>query len=157
MKMDKRIKCYLIEKTGKLNQRACSCGDPKCTDTSQRAIWRRTDTGAEGDLYNHEIFPPGAMWFAPWYTDVYAGFDGRCLVVRTPGGDWIIDSEASNCTRKGDKTHRCWVREGEPPNVTVGKGGETCAAGAGSILQEKRGGHSRDYHGFLRNGYLEEC
>lgn len=52
---------------------------------------------------------------------------------------------ASNCDMKTEHTHRCWVRQGKPPTVAVGKGGHTCGAGAGSIL-------SGNYHGFLRNG-----
>lgn len=44
-----------------------------------------------------------------------------------------------------DAEHRCWIRHGEPPLITVDKNGLTCAAGAGSI-------QCRDYHGFLRDG-----
>jgi hypothetical protein len=66
--------------------------------------------------------------------------------VKCPGGrDWIIDGRARNCSMPEDDTHRCWIRHGEPPAITVGKaGGFTCAAG-GSI----RAGR---YHGFLVNG-----
>lgn len=153
-----RIKCFLIEKTDQKRiekmDPPCSCGRAGCGDR-EIVLWRRLDTGEIGDK---ESFPAGAMWFAPWYTDVYVGLDGRCLVVRTPGGEWIVDSEASNCTRKGDKTHRCWLRHGEAPDVTVDKDGpNTCAAGAGSILMTKAGGCQADYHGFLRGGYLESC
>ena len=63
------------------------------------------------------------------------------------GVPWDIDSRASNCAKKQDRLHRCWVRIGEPPNVTVQKGGNTCPAGAGSIA-------AADYHGFLRSGVL---
>lgn len=117
---------------------------------------RRADTG--------EIFesltacPPGAMWDAPWMHDhgkLKGGYllggpntDGRWLVVRLPNGrDWCIDSRASNCTKPDDDRHRCWIRHGTPPVLTVDKNGETCAAGAGSI-------QAGDYHGFLRNGQL---
>jgi len=69
-------------------------------------------------------------------------------VILPNGIPWDIDSRAGNCALKDDRLHRCWVRTGEPPDVTVGKsGGPTCAAGAGSI----QGG---DWHGFLRNGEL---
>lgn len=61
--------------------------------------------------------------------------------------EWDIDSRASNCTMREDNVHRCWVREGEPPIVTVGKRGRTCAAGAGSIAVT-------GFHGFLRNGQI---
>ncbi len=95
--------------------------------------------------------PVGAMWYSDWYLPSYMGPDGHSLTVRTPGGDWSIDSRASNCTLPNDDVHKCWVRTGEPPNITVGKGGFTCAAGAGSILMSNR------YHAFLQNGELREC
>lgn len=99
---------------------------------------------------------PGCMYYATWWNCAergrcYRGWtncDGRHLYVVLPNGhEWDVDSRASNCTRRDDTEHRCWVREGEPPNVTAGKVGNTCSAGAGSIL-------SGDYHGFLVNGIL---
>jgi hypothetical protein len=105
---------------------------------------------AVGDEVPHRQAPPGAMWFAKWAEKFSAGFDGRALIVRLPDGhDWRVDGEATNCTRPGDKSHRCWLREGEPPYVTVGKTPDdlTCSAGAGSIL-------SPGYHGFLHAGVL---
>jgi hypothetical protein len=111
-------------------------------------IYRRQDNGEQVTLMDA---PVGAMWYADWFNDIgWTGPDGRCLVVKTPGGDWIIDHRANNCTMPNDYVHRCWIREGIPPKITVGKNGNTCAAGAGSILI---GG----YHGFLRGGFLEEC
>lgn len=143
-----RIQCFMVERTEA--RTPCDCGDPTCTQGDRP--WKRVDTGEIID--SRQDLPPGAMWWAPWYQDHYAGFDGKCLVVMTPGGEWIIDSQAGNCTRKGDKTHRCWCRSGEAPNITVGKEGNTCSAGAGSILIDSG---NRSYHGFLRNGYLESC
>jgi hypothetical protein len=99
---------------------------------------------------------PGCMYYASWYDcrargHCYRGWtncDGRHLYVVLPNGhEWDIDSRASNCNRPDDTEHRCWVRGGEPPNVTAGKDGNTCSAGAGSIA-------SGDYHGFLRDGVL---
>lgn len=51
------------------------------------------------------------------------------------GHHWYIDNRASNCTKKDDDVHRCWVRHGRPEDGTlhVDKSGNTCAAGAGSI------------------------
>ena len=79
---------------------------------------------------------------------------GKELHVILPNGhEWNIDGRARNCTLKEDNLHRCWIREGEPPHITVKKtgkiGGEggTCTAGAGSI-------QSGDYHGFLVEGSL---
>lgn len=91
--------------------------------------------------------PAGAMWYADWLNNWHAGPDGRCLMVRTPGGDWCIDSRANNCGLPDDNVHRCWIRHGVPPKITVDKNGLTCNAGQGSI-------QSGDYHGFLQDGYL---
>lgn len=96
---------------------------------------------------------PGDMF---WFHSSIGSFDwdnqeGPELHVILPNGiEWNIDSRAINCNRKNDRFHRCWIRTGEPPKVTVGKGQKgdnTCSAGAGSI---KAG----DYHGFLINGHF---
>lgn len=131
--------------------RQCDCGRVfQGLDSWQvftERIYRRADTGAELVL---RPAPEGAMWDAWWSPDCYKGADGRSLMVMCPGGhEWMIDSKASNCTMKDDWTHRCWVRHGEPPNITVDKNGITCAAGAGSIL-------TANWHGFLRAGELVE-
>lgn len=80
--------------------------------------------------------------------------EGRHLFVIVPEGHWWnIDGRASNCTMKDDRTHRCWVRHGDPTRpetLHVDKNGDTCSAGAGSIL-------AGDYHGFLHNGQLVKC
>jgi hypothetical protein len=112
-----------------------------------RHLWQK-DTG---EIYTLEDAPPGAMWDATWFHDVprWQGPDGKALVVKCPpdGWDWHIDGRASNCTRKDDNVHKCWVRHGVPPDITVDKIGDTCAAGAGSIQTPK-------WHGFLREGWL---
>jgi hypothetical protein len=121
-------------------------------------VWKRLDTGEE--FFSLAGVPAGAMWYADWMLGyeqtrtAFAGPDGRCLVVKLPNGhDWMIDAICSNCTDregalKGD--HKCWVRHGTAPNITVDKNGKTCGAGGGSIL-------SGTYHGFLRNGELVEA
>lgn len=109
-----------------------------------KRVYHRVDTGEEVDLVTA---PPGAMWDAFWLVGHYAPTeDGRVIMVKCPGGgEWCIDGRASNCTMPNDKVHHCWVRHGEPPNLTVDKNGATCNAGAGSII-------SGNYHGFLRDG-----
>lgn len=107
------------------------------------------DVGSEFTLRDA---PAGAMWFATWLEDLegeswWKGPDGRVLLCKTPGGEWNIDGRATNCTMPEDNEHRCWVRHGTPPRVTIDKNGNTCAAGAGSI-------QAGDYHGFLRDGHL---
>jgi len=114
-------------------------------------IYARKDTGEEMTLRDA---PPGAMWDANWLHDLIPGMgwtgpDGRSLVAVCPGGhQWHIDGRCSNCTRPHEP-HQCWIRHGEPPNITVDKNGNTCAAGAGSI-------QTPNWHGFLRDGYLVE-
>lgn len=98
--------------------------------------------------WKQDELPEGAMWQSDnWDYDRY--WDNQtepALYVVCPGGThWNIDSRANNCTMPNDKLHRCWVREGIPPNITAGKSGNTCNAGAGSIA-------TPNYHGFLRNG-----
>lgn len=133
----------------------CTCGY-KFVDTDEwqifgRTIYKRIDTDEEMTL---ESAPVGACWNAPWFSERgrYLGPDGRCLVVKTPGGDWIINSRASNCTMKDNTVHRCWVQHGSPEqgDLHVDKNGYTCAAGAGSII-------IGSYHGFLLNGMLTDC
>ena len=141
------IKCFMVEPrevvVGESGRRTCK-------------DWIRPDTG-EVKEWPHQ-FGPGAMWVAFWtedrlranpegYSYANLGPDGHVLNVETPGGTWCIDSRARNCTMPDDKQHRCWVRHGEAPYITVDKNGLTCAAGAGSIM-------AGNYHGFLRNGEL---
>jgi hypothetical protein len=84
------------------------------------------------------------MWDATWMTR--KGLDDRSLFVILPNRkEWAIDERATNCTLPKDNNHRCWIRTGEPPVITAGKKGPTCAAGAGSI-------RAGDYHGFLEDG-----
>ena len=159
-----RIKCFFVEDTGRYEafERRDDAGD--LIASGERPIWKRTDTGEEfnslGDL------PAGAMWFADWLDDLYQPQLDHVLVVKTPGGDWVIDSQASNCTMpaalihedgkeyhpKKQVDHHCWIIHGSVPEITVDKNGVTCGAGAGSIATS-----NGKYHGFLRNGYLEEC
>lgn len=131
----------------------CGCGytfQPSDNlQVSLERIFRRTDTGHE---YTLRAAPPGAMWFAWWLERVktWCGPDGRALIVRLPDGrDWHIDSRASNCTMPEDTEHRCWVRHGEVPKITVDKDGNTCKAGKGSIK-------TASWHGFLIDGVLTE-
>ena len=112
-------------------------------------LYRRVENDT-GELWPILEAPAGAMWYDLQDNHkLFVGSDGRRLNVMTPGGDWCIDWRASNCTLPQDSEHRCWVRHGVPPEVTVDKNGLTCAAGAGSIVRGS-------YHGFLRNGYLED-
>lgn len=131
------------------------CGAP-VPENAERQIFAETiyldDAGAEHSIRTPT---PGMMWDAPWAPDCWKGADGLSLHVCCPDGwTWCIDRQASNCTMKDDvgpaaTHHRCWVRHGAPPLITVDKAGHTCAAGGGSI-------QTPTWHGFLRNGELVE-
>lgn len=92
-------------------------------------LYSRSDGGPDTIL---GTAPAGAMWDAEWMGDRFKGADGRCLVVRTPGGDWTVDGPASNGPG--------WTRSGDPPDVTASP---SIVAGA--------------YHGWLRDGWLVRC
>lgn len=132
---------------------ACACGQYAFTTDDRQVfcelIYRRADTGEEMTLRDA---PPGAMWYADWLDQFHRPQLEHNLVVKLPDGtDWQVDSQATNCTMKDDwkqERHHCWVLQGEPPNVTAGKDGPTCGAGAGSI-------QSHAYHGFLTDGWIE--
>jgi hypothetical protein len=129
----------------------CKCGHvfgPSAVrHVFHRQLFKRADTG---EKLTTDDAPVGAMWNAWWEAEHRSGADGMSLTVKTPGGDWCIDARCSNCTKPNDRVHKCWIRHGAPPDITVDKNGVTCAAGAGSIVMP-------GYHGFLRNGYLEQC
>lgn len=155
-----KIPVFWLEETDQTRERVvtCDCGEPDCRingTRSQEPLYRRSDTGG---LVTLREAPVGALWDATWYDrrPDFTGADGISLVVRTPGGVWHVDSEASNCTRPGDRSHKCWVRHGDPRDpqglrngqpLHVDKQGETCATGAGSII-------AGSYHGFLHHGHL---
>src|ERR1051326_6187753 len=108
-------------------------------------------------VFPYEDAPPGALRRQDWHEEEdgsvhpgWTGTDGQSWSCKLPVGvEWSIDGRCNNCTRPNEP-HHCWVREGTAPDFNVGKAGNPCAAGAGSIA-------TRGYHGFLRNGYLEEC
>lgn len=100
--------------------------------TFTQRLYLRQDTGA---LCTLAEATPGAMWDAQWYPR--KGPDGRCLVVMTPGGEWMVDAPSSS----GEP----WKRTGEVPKITAHP----------SILINNRGGP--DYHGWLTDGVLIEC
>lgn len=134
----------------------CACGYAFVADDAHCVDTRRLYSGApDGKLYTLRNAPVGAMWDAWWmrkHEGSRTGPDGLYLIVKTPGGDWAVDDRASNCTMPNDDVHRCWVRHGDPRVgiVHVDKNGNTCNAGAGSIL-------CGSYYGFLRNGELTAC
>lgn len=140
------------------------------TEDPKQLFRHRLYAGApDGALYTFHDCPVGAMWDADWMGDPHCGHDGIHLAVQTPGGTWLVDGQSSNCTRdqsvevpapdgadpshkwhRFERSHYCWVRHGDPrrpSTLHVDKNGNTCQAGAGSIII---GG----WHGFLHHGHL---
>jgi len=115
-------------------------------DVTYHIFHKRLYNSASGDP------EPGDMYWANWYHNkadkcyIWDNCTTPHLIAILPNGrEWDIDGRATNCTLSQDRLHRCWIRKGEPPMITVNKDGHTCSAGAGSIA-------SGDYHGFLVNG-----
>jgi hypothetical protein len=87
-------KVFWLEPTGDMRTRLdpCDCGDAECRErTVEEPLYRRSDSG---ELTTLRDAPVGAMWDATWFNHdpAYTGADGICLVVRTPGGTWMVDS-----------------------------------------------------------------
>ncbi len=118
---------------------ACICGYVFVEDDNwQHNRERLHKRGDAGEMVTLRGAPVGAMWYADWWPGS-KGPDGRCLVVMTPAGEWMVDGP-SRTDGKG------WTRTGIPPNVTASP----------SIGLGKEGGGWR-YHGWLRGGRLVEC
>jgi hypothetical protein len=70
--------------------RECPCGfkfkDDAHWQVNERILYTTPEMNG---LTTIDDAPVGAMWDAWWYD--HKGPDGMCLVVRTPGGDWIIE------------------------------------------------------------------
>lgn len=101
-------------------------------------LYVRSDNGEKTTL---SAAPVGAMWDANWLRDLdsVASMDGQIIVVRTPGGDWNVDSRAAGGGG--------WTRTGVVPKITV----------TPSILTGKGPDGQWIYHGWLTNGKLVEC
>jgi hypothetical protein len=119
--------------------KACPCGYVFQDDDSWQVNTQRFFSSPEmNGLLTIDDAPVGAMWDAWWYDT--KGPDGKCIVVRTPGGDWIVDYPC--------KYGRGWTRTGEPPNITARPSIGIGKADSGTVWA---------YHGFLTDGVLVEC
>lgn len=154
----------------------CRCGHVFTQDAHRCASWHPVWTDGQRMVTTREM-PPGAVYDADWMHGwaENCGPDGRSICAILPNGAyWCIDSRATNCDspckhcqkpfhqhiRAGGiptcpgyedaKPHKCWIRHGEPPNLTVDKNGVTCGAGAGSIAVT-------GWHGFLSGGVFRPC
>jgi hypothetical protein len=124
--------------------RRCECGyvyrEEDEWQHNLTVLYRAMSGPHEGTLFTLRNAPVGAMWDAGWMGKAHQGPDGRCLMVKTPGGDWCIDGKSSNGNG--------WTRTGELPKITV-------KPSIGIGRNEKGGGWK--YHGFLTDGFLVEC
>lgn len=141
------MKCFLVERFFIDSGEAVPVGHYE--KEGERIEWRRVETK---EVLDRRALPVGALYRSWWMEEIpgMSGIDGQSWTVVTPGGEWLIDSRASNCTAPNDTTHKCWCRHGVAPNFTVNKNGNTCNAGAGSIA-------IGNYHGHLINGELTDC
>jgi len=100
---------------------------------------------------------PGDMYYTPWthyeedgkikccYWDNCNDPRGHLIVVLPTGFPFDTDGRASNCKDPNNRTHRCWEKHGEAPNITLG--GPTSDNGVGSI-------GAAGWHGYLKEGKL---
>ena len=133
----------------------CECGMEAPPDAHHQLFyqhWWSNPLGKPepGDVFFAEYYhhPDAKRALCRW--DNCEDPRGHLKVILPNGHEWDVDGRASNCTKPDDRLHRCWVRHGDPLNPStlhVDKAGNTCNAGAGSIL-------SGDYHGFLHHGML---
>jgi len=116
-------------------------------DTAEERTQRELPIGA---LWAVEVSPEGIDHSEKYYKNL-RGDDGHSIVCKLPGDHiWYIDGSCSNCDRR-QEPHHCWVRHGTIGDaLTVDKAGNTCSAGAGSVIVD-------GWHGFLRNGALVPC
>ncbi len=114
----------------------CLCGYEFQKNDEWQIFTELIYSRADGEKMTIREAPVGAMWDATWFKGVqnYGGPDGLCLVVKTLGGEWVIDGPASGGGN--------WVRTGAPPKITVRP-----SIGIGSPFQ---------YHAFLTDGALED-
>jgi hypothetical protein len=129
--------------------RCDACAMPSPPDASRSIERRRLYDTVTGEP------EPGDLYWADWFGCDERG--GRCvhgwsncdgvhlLAVLPSSALFDLDGRAANCNQPHDTIHRCWVRHGQPPDITVDKRGLTCGAGGGSIF-------AHDFHGYLRDG-----
>lgn len=102
----------------------CACGYMFSPDDEFLFYARRLYVDDAEHWTTLDTAPVGSLWLAPWMTfsvrptpnGLWAGPDGLCVVVRTPGGDWWVDGPGADPQRRG------WERTGSPPGITVTPG-----------------------------------
>lgn len=115
---------------------ACACGYVFTKEDTRQIFARGLYRLPDGTTKTWDEAPAGAMREAFWWPD--KGADGRCWVVKLPGGgEWMTEQKAGNCQCPPDPAHRCWTRSGTAPELTVQP----------SIADPR-------WHGWLRDGIL---
>jgi hypothetical protein len=121
----------------------CPCGYVfQDTDAWQLFIERLHDDG-QGGIWTLRDAPVGSMWWADWMADIPGSPEhakrggGPHLILKTPAGEWDIDSPSSNAGGQG------WTRTGTPPVITARP-----SIGMGDPMT---------FHAFLTDGVLVEC
>lgn len=133
--------------------------------------WRKEHPDVEGwppELYaiNDAFFPPGSMWYAPWWHDPedpedVAGIDAEIALLQAGGKnrflsihylrDWakirppiivVCPGRGHWCPDQGSSNGDGWTVTGEVPNITASP----------SIWVSQGEGAPREYHGWLQNG-----
>lgn len=132
-----RVECFLVEHVQEE-------GMPE-----ELAYWRRADTKAalrdySGDLVRSRmLLPPGSMWWAEGMHHTVNRhryrFD-KCLLVMLPNGSWW-NIDGPSCDRGVYSSAPVWTRTGVAPKVTVSPSIHVVGS----------------YHGWLRDGYLEDA
>lgn len=133
--------CFMVELAGRTEPEQTPGGG-----TVTRQLWKLPS----GKIVGFDELPVGAMWFDACCecgrgAECPHANEERELCVKMPGGSngsiWNID-QGKNIKARGGNPHAVWIREGEPPNVTV----------TPSINWI---GH---YHGWLHGGILtDDC
>jgi hypothetical protein len=98
------------------------CGAPPSANVSGFSSTRRIYDTPSGRP------EPGNLFWTPWMHDDRKCWRwencndprGHLYCVLPDGHPWDIDGRASNCTMPEEKTHRCWVRHGDPDKGEAG-------------------------------------
>jgi hypothetical protein len=100
-----------------------------------RRLYIRPETG---QVYTVADAPIGALWYADWVPRSDRGYDGRCVVVKTPAGELFLDAKRSDGSQL--------TRETRPPLVSVRE----------QLHVGKLSGGRSKWTGRLRDGLLFE-
>lgn len=126
----------------------CDCGYAFEIDDYWQILKRPLFQNSEtSELVTMDDIPVGGVWYHDTLKEIFFGPDKKCLIVRTPGGDWCPDSPDANCGMLEDKLHKCWIRRGEPSKLSIDRNGILCSRPDG-LAQVGR------WLGSVQDGYI---